>query len=192
MDRRPSWSHGGDDPLSNGREVDPNGTTAQFREGRPDDVESIARYYHRCWLTASASSLEPGVAERLDPSMWLELFCDRLSPESSMHTVVATRGGEVIGHVQVQGNNLVHLFIDPDHQGSGIGRKMLGIGEQLIVDGGFLDAELHTRVGNEPALGLYASAGWQLTNRLIHSVDVDGGIEYDEHVLEKRLVARPD
>jgi len=171
---------------------DPNGTAMQFRVGVEGDAAPIAEYYHRCWLMASASSLEPDVAERLDPSMWLELFCDRLSPESSMRTVVATRGGEVIGHVQVQGNNLVHLFIDPDHQGSGIGRRMLGIGEQLIVDGGFLDAELHTRVGNEPALGLYASAGWQLTNRLIHSVDVDGGIEYDEHVLEKRLVARPD
>lgn len=69
---------------------------------------------------------------------------------------------------------------------------MLGIGEQLIVDGGFLDAELHTRVGNERALRLYASAGWQLTDQLIHRVDVDGGIEYDEHVLVKSVVAHPD
>ena len=124
--------------------------------------------------------------------MWLELFRGRFSPDSSMRTVVATRGGVVIGHVQAQGNNLVHLFVDPDHQGSGIGRQMLGIGEQLIVDDGFRDAELHTRVGNERALGLYASAGWHLTVQLIHSVDADGGIEYDEHVLVKRLVARPD
>ena len=117
--------------------------------------------------------------------MWHELFSDRLSPDSSMRTVVATHAGDVIGHVQVDGNNLVHLFIDPDHQGAGIGRTMLAIGEQLIVDGGFLDAELHTRVGNERALALYASAGWQRTDRLIHSAH--DGIEYDEHVLVKQL-----
>jgi len=85
--------------------------------------------------------------------MWLELFSERLSRNNPMRTVVATRSSIVIGRVQVQGNNLVHLFVDPDHQGSGSVRQMLGIGEQLIVD---------------------------------------GGIEYDEHVLVKRLVARPD
>ncbi len=165
--------------------MDLSDSGVQFRVGVDDDAERIAEYFHRCWLTESASSLEPGVAERLEPSMWLELFRDRLSPGSTMRTVVATHGDVVIGHVQVQGNNLVHLFIDPDHQGSGIGRRMLGIGERLIVDDGFLDAELHTRVGNERALGLYASAGWQLTDELIHSAH--DGIEYDEHVLVKQL-----
>lgn len=118
--------------------------------------------------------------------MWLELFGDRLSPDSPMRTVVATRQGVVIGHVQVQDNHLVHLFIDPDHQGAGLGRRMLGIGEQLIVAGGYDDGELHTRVDNGRALALYASAGWQLTDQLVHSAD--NGIEYDEHVLVKHLV----
>jgi ribosomal protein S18 acetylase RimI-like enzyme len=168
-------------------QVDLNDSGVQLRVGVHHDAERIAEYFHRCWLTEAASSFELGVAERLEPSMWLGLFRDRFSSESSMRTVVATHTGVVIGHVQVQGNNLVHLFIDPDHQGAGIGRRMLGIGEQLIVENGFLDAELHTRVGNERAVGLYTSAGWQLTDRLIHSVDVDGGIEYDEHVLVKQL-----
>ena len=171
--------------MSDGVGVESSGSGVQFRVGVEGDAARIAEYFHRCWLTESASSLEPGVAERLDPSMWLELFRGRLSPGSSMRTVVATQGDVVIGHVQVQGNNLVHLFIDPDHQGSGIGRCMLGVGERLIVEDGFLDAELHTRVDNERALGLYASAGWQLSDRLIHSAH--DGIEYDEHVLVKQL-----
>jgi ribosomal protein S18 acetylase RimI-like enzyme len=65
----------------------------------------------------------------------------------------------VVGHITVEGNEIVHLFIDADHQGEGTGRRLLGVGEQLIVEHGFHGAELHTMVGNEPALGLYASAG---------------------------------
>jgi ribosomal protein S18 acetylase RimI-like enzyme len=44
--------------------------------------------------------------------------------------------------------------------------------------------ELHTMVGNTPAIGLYQSAGWQMTDRIIHSAD-DHGVDYDEHVLVK-------
>jgi ribosomal protein S18 acetylase RimI-like enzyme len=157
----------------------------QFREGVSGDAPRIAEYYHRCWLAASASSLEPGVAERLEASMWLELFHGRLVPDSSMRTVVAANDGVVIGHVQVEGNLLVHLFVDPDHQGAGIGSRLLAIGEALIAEAGHADAELHTRVDNDRAIALYRSVGWQLTDRLIHSAH--DGIEYDEHVLVKPL-----
>jgi len=157
----------------------------QLRVGFLDDAPSIADYYHRCWLAAFLPVLDREVAERMEPSMWLELFRDRLATESSMSTAVAVRDGVVVGHVNVQGHDLVHLFVDPDHQGSGIGRRLLAHGEQLIADGGHSDAELHTRVGNERALGLYASAGWQLTDRLVHSAH--DGVQYDEHVLIKQL-----
>jgi len=40
-------------------------------------------------------------------------------------------------------------------------------------------------VGNERAIGLYSSAGWTVTDRLVHT-DQDG-VAYDEHVLVKRL-----
>ncbi len=117
--------------------------------------------------------------------MWLDLFHGRLVPDSSMRTVVAANEGVVVGHVQVEGNLLVHLFVDPDHQGAGIGSRLLAIGEALIADAGHTDAELHTRVDNDRAIALYRSVGWQLTDRLIHSAH--DGIEYDEHVLVKPL-----
>ena len=117
--------------------------------------------------------------------MWLGLFHGRLSPDSSMRTVVATSGDMVVGHVQVEGSLLVHLFVDPDHQGAGIGSRMLAIGEALIGEAGHTDAELHTRVDNDRAIALYRSVGWRLTDRLIHSAH--DGIEYDEHVLVKHL-----
>ena len=117
--------------------------------------------------------------------MWLDLFHGRLTSDGSMRTVVATNRDMVVGHVQVDGNLLVHLFVDPDHQGVGIGSRLLAIGEALISEAGHTDAELHTRVDNVRAIALYRSVGWQLTDRLIHSAH--DGIEYDEQVLVKHL-----
>jgi len=117
--------------------------------------------------------------------MWLDLFHERLAPGGSMRTVVATLGDEVVGHVQVQGNLLVHLFVDPDHQRVGIGSRLLAIGEALIAEAGHTDAELHTRVDNVRAIALYRSVGWHVTDRLIHSAH--DGIGYDERILVKHL-----
>ncbi|HUS42752.1 MAG TPA: hypothetical protein VMY16_08805 [Ilumatobacteraceae bacterium] len=64
------------------------------------------------------------------------------------------------------------------------------IGEELIAESGHTDAELQTRVDNDRAISLYRSAGWQLTDRLIHNAH--HGIEYDEHVLVKHLDDRVD
>ena len=117
--------------------------------------------------------------------MWLDLFHGRLTSDGSMRTVVATNRDMVVGHVQVDGNLLVHLFVDPDHQGVGIGSRLLAIGEALISEAGHTDAELHTRVDNVRAIALYRSVGWQVTDRLTHSAH--DGIEYDEQVLVKHL-----
>ena len=68
---------------------------------------------------------------------------------------------------------------------SGIGSRLLAIGQALISEAGHTDAELHTRVDNVRAIALYRSVGWQLTDRLIHSAH--DGIEYDEQVLVKHL-----
>ena len=99
--------------------------------------------------------------------------------------VVADLDGQAIGHTTVSGNELVHLFVDPDHWGGGLGRALLDIGEELLTAAGHREAELHTIVGNEPALVLYRSAGWVVTDRLVHN-DWDG-VAYDEHVLVERL-----
>ena len=161
----------------------------EFRSGLIDDAAVIAEYHHRCWLTSFAALLEPGVVERMDPSGKVARFRFWLSPDSEMETEVATVNGVVVGHVIVETNEIVHLFVDPHRQGLGIGGLLLQRAERLIVRSGYIDAELHTMVGNEPAIGFYRSAGWQLTDQVIHSEH--DGVAYDEHVLVKRLDPDP-
>ena len=105
-------------------------------------------------------------------------------PGSEFETQVAVVGGRPVGHFTVKGNQLVHLFVEPDFQGVGLGRRLLAQGETLIAANGHTDFELHARVENTSAIAFYETAGWTVTDRLIRTVEL--GISYDEHVLIKR------
>ena len=157
-----------------------------FRPAEPSDAETVARYHHRCWQVAFTPLLEPGAVERVDPWRMLDVFRWWFTPESEMTTVVADLDGRPIGHTTVSGAELVHLFVDPDHAGRGLGRALLAVAEELLAASGHREAELHTIVGNAPALALYRSAGWVVTERVVHN-DLGDGVVYDEHVLVKRL-----
>lgn len=156
-----------------------------FRPAASSDGALITKYHHRCWQLAFKDLVTPDVVENFDPWASFNRWRQWLEPDSKFTTDVADVGGKPIGHVTVTGNELIHLFIDPDYWGRGLGRSLLAIGEQRLVDAGHNQIELHTIVGNSPAIKLYESAGWTLTDQLIHN-DHDG-VVYDEHVLLKRL-----
>lgn len=154
------------------------------RWATPADAETIAAYHHRCWLDAFADLVDGDVTE-LDPLGKLDRWRAWLSDESPERTAVIDVAGAAVAHVTVRGSELVHLFVDPDHQRSGFGRVLLRTGERILAMAGVTDAVLHTMVGNEPAVELYRSAGWTVTDRLHH--EDAGSVRYDEHVLVKAL-----
>jgi ribosomal protein S18 acetylase RimI-like enzyme len=156
-----------------------------IRRASVDDTDAIAAYHHRCWVIAFSSLLEPGMVDRMDPVGKVDRWRQWLAPESNFVTMVADLSGTPIGHTTVSGHELVHLFVDPDHWGHGLGRKLLEVGEGILRSAGHREIELNTMVGNERAIDLYCSAGWTVTDRVVHT-DQDG-VAYDEHVLAKRL-----
>ena len=161
--------------------------TEPVRPGEPADAAALACCHHRCWLHAFADLVTPPEAvDQMDPDRNLERFSDWLSPMSDPEVTVVERDGQVVGYSTVVGNELVHLFVDPDQAGRGYGRRLLAAAEEHMVDAGYRMLELHTMVGNDPAIGLYESAGWQMTDQLVHT-DNDNGVSYDEHVLVKHL-----
>jgi ribosomal protein S18 acetylase RimI-like enzyme len=159
----------------------------EFRSARPDDADAVAAYHDRCFRNTYAAQLlagELGVPDlestRQQLRGWFESGC-------GLDSFVAVLDGEPIAHVTVSAHQLVHLFVSPVHQGTGLGRRLLAHGEAMIAASGHTDLELHARVENVNAIAFYERAGWAVTDRLIHTVE--HGISYDEHVLRKRRAA---
>jgi ribosomal protein S18 acetylase RimI-like enzyme len=153
----------------------------ETRAATPDDADAVEDYHDRCFRNTYSSQLLAGAFEAPDREGTRQRLHAWFRPESAFETRVAIVDGAPIGHVTVSGHQLVHLFVEPDHQGSGLGRHLLSQGEAMIVAGGHPECELHARVENPAAIAFYEKAGWTVTDRLIHTVE--HGISYDEHVL---------
>lgn len=160
-----------------------------MRWASPDDAERCAQYHHHAWKRNFATwvDVSPDVLDATGPN--LQMFVDRFAPDSGFRTVVAVdEQDRAVAHVTVRENELVHLFVEHDRHRRGLGRQLLAVGERLIARGGHEVAELHTIVGNAPAIALYESCGWTLTDETHDDTTADG-TPYTEHVLRKRLGA---
>lgn len=156
----------------------------EIRMATPDDANAVAAYHDRCFTDSYSAQLLAGELEAPDLEGMTQQLLGWFQPGSEFATQVAVVDGTPIGHFTVSGNQLVHLFVEPEHQGIGLGRLLLAQAEAMMTAGGHTDFELHTRVDNLAGITFYETAGWSMTNRLIHTVE--HGISYDEHVLVKQ------
>ncbi|MCP3937890.1 MAG: GNAT family N-acetyltransferase [Actinomycetia bacterium] len=108
----------------------------QIRAATPDDADPVADYHYRCFTNTYSSQLLAGELEAPDPEGTRQELRDWLRPESHFETRVAVVDGAPIGHFTVRGHQLTHLFVEPDHQGMGLGRHLLAQGEARIAAGG--------------------------------------------------------
>lgn len=156
----------------------------ELRAATPADADAVAGYHHRCFTTTYSSQLLAGEFEAPDLAGTREQLRDWFQPGSEFETRVAVVDGAPIGHVTVRGHQLVHLFVEPDHQRMGLGRHLLGHGEAMIAAAGHTDFDLHARVENLAAIAFYENAGWSVIDGVIHTVE--HGISYNERILVKR------
>ena len=163
-----------------------SGGAAPAWVGRPADVEdaaTLSTIHLRCVASAFARHIDAGSVVPPDPADDLAQMEGWLHPESGLDAWVAAAGDEVAGYVVIHEHRIVHLFVDPEHQGLGIGGELLRHAEQVLMERGVRELELHTRVENHAAVSFYAAAGWRVVDRI---TTVEHGTEYDEHVLTKR------
>lgn len=156
----------------------------EIRAANPDDADAVEDYHDRCFRRTYSSQLLAGEFVAPDRAGTREQLREWFQPGSEFETRVAVVDGRPVGHFTVRGHQLVHLFVEPDHQDVGLGRHLLAQGEAMIAADGHTDFELHARVENLAAISFYEKAGWTVTDRLIRTVE--HGISYDEHVLVKR------
>ena len=132
---------------------------AEIRTATPADADAVAACHDRCFRDTYAAPLLAGELRAPDRDGTRQQLLDWFRPDSGFETRVAIVDGVPVGHVTVSGHQLVHLFVEPGHQGTGLGRCLLEQGEAMIAAGGHPDFELHARVDNLAAIAYDKAAG---------------------------------
>jgi len=101
----------------------------EIRAAKLDDADAAACYYHRCFTNTYSSQLPAGELDAPDKEGTRQQLHDWLRPESEFETWAAVVDDVPIGHFMVSGHQLARLFVEPDHQGIGLGRRLLAQGE---------------------------------------------------------------
>ena len=157
--------------------------TATLRRARPEDVDAVEDYHHRCFVATYRRQIDAGEFGPPDRSGTREQLRRWFQLGSAFETWVAVHDGSPVGHVTVFEHHLVHLFVDPDHQARGLGRRLHAHGERMLATAGHTALELKARVENVDAITFYEHAGWAVTDRVVRTVE--HGITYDERILVK-------
>lgn len=97
-----------------------------------------------------------------DPRAFIPIEQDPEVEELKKHKkFVATEGDKVVGFVALEDRYISFLYVDPDHYGQGIGRRLLQLANETIGPGAWtivLD-------GNQRAIRLYESEGYREVRR---------------------------
>jgi GNAT superfamily N-acetyltransferase len=154
-----------------------------FREGRPGDLEAILGLIARA--DAQSGDWAPGgmphaPAEDHDRRRLTE----RLAA-AGQHNEVAEADGEVVGFLNAHGRedhwHLSYLFVDPAHQGRGVGARLLEHAQADAARRGHSRMTLHTPRLNARARRFYERAGWSATGATIFHEEI--GLEMAEYAL---------
>ncbi len=147
-----------------------------LRYARATDAIAVGDYHLRCWQTAYRDLIPNSIIDAMDleanRERWAGYFASD-PKESGFQHVVALIDDLPVGHISVapcrdgdgqdpQLGELVVAYVDPDHQGKGIGSDLLATAHRMLRLRGFTTAVLWTVVGNDPAIGFYKRNGWHI------------------------------
>ncbi|MEE1736815.1 GNAT family N-acetyltransferase [Streptomyces sp. BE147] len=145
--------------------------------GRPMTAEEFARWqvismeaYAQDWIDRGVPQEQARRKSERDQARNLP---DGLATEGMWFRVLS-HADEPVGHVWVArlepepGEAIGYVFdveVDPAHRGRGYGRALMGLAEDVTRDAGLSRLGLHVFTTNTPALRLYESLGYAVTQR---------------------------
>jgi len=122
------------------------------------DAEALARL-HRLTMRVSL----PYLPELHTPQEDLRYFADKLLPDNEVW--LAEEGGVALGYIAFHPGWIAHLYVHPDHQGRGIGLRLM---ERALADS--VERRLWTFQRNARARAFYEARGFEL-ERLTDGAD---------------------
>jgi ribosomal protein S18 acetylase RimI-like enzyme len=145
--------------------------TATMIEVRPavaEDALGAARVHVRSWQSAYRGLIDQDYLDSLTPEAWATRYTfGRRGLQPS--TLLAVDGATVCGLVTTglcrdldlpNFGELLAIYVDPDHAGSGVGRLLIGAARERLRRLGLTSAVLWVLDGNVRARRFYERDGW--------------------------------
>ncbi len=123
-----------------------------LRDGVGGDAEQLTAVFLRARTTAMPWLLSP--YDRASTRWWMEHVV-----LAKQRVRVAYAGTRLLGFAAADGEWLEHLYVDPDDQGRGVGRRLLRDAQHMSTG----RLALHVLTRNERARRFYTAAGFVLT-----------------------------
>jgi ribosomal protein S18 acetylase RimI-like enzyme len=137
-----------------------------LRSYLPPDREGLVRLWSVCGLVRPWN----------DPDRDI----DRKLARDPENLLVVEHDGALVGSVMVgyEGHRgwVNYLAVDPDHQGRGLGRRLMERAEEILGQLGCAKVNLQVRSSNEAAIGFYRRIGYSVDDSVSmgRRLEVDG------------------
>ena len=155
----------------------------QLRPATADDVPRIAEVWEPAWRDGHLGGVPEGLVAIRDSADFLRRAA-LVQPQS----MVAVRGGVVVGFVTVRDDELDQLFLDATARGTGAADALLRAGEEAIAAAGHRDAWLAVVATNARARRFYERNGWSDGGDFVFQADTaDGTFDVPCRRYEKRV-----
>ena len=149
------------------------GNEFEIRDAVFDDAPTIAQVNLLTWLHAYRGIIPDVELDVLNLESVTEKWLEILSQASLKDcTIVATKDESIIAYSRiypsVDGDDdsnkvatIASLYVHPDFQHYGVGRKLMEEILKVAKDQAFTGATLHVLAANERARNFYESLGWE-------------------------------
>ena len=133
-----------------------------IRRAKAKDAKSLAKIGHDAWQKGIGAHLPRNVRDNIGPNVFEEFA----SNHPDQITLAEDENG-VLGFAATEhgGNHVTDLWVDPSHQGQGIGSQLMRQMEQRARDRGYESVELEVLTSNTRALSLYKYLGYREISR---------------------------
>ncbi|MER5509170.1 GNAT family N-acetyltransferase [Streptomyces sp. NPDC002766] len=126
-----------------------------LRPAAPADVPALAAIWRTGWRDGHLGHVPDELVAVRTPESFAARAAERVAD-----TVVATRGGAVVGFVVVVGDEVEQLYVAAEHRGAGVAGALLARAEEVVRRRGHRRAWLAVVAGNARARRFYERQGW--------------------------------
>ncbi|MDP9793528.1 GNAT superfamily N-acetyltransferase [Catenuloplanes nepalensis] len=127
----------------------------ELRAAVADDVEGIARLWHRGWHDGHAGSVPDALVAVRTPESFPPRVTGRLP-----RTTVAADGAALAGFIVVAGDEVEQVYVAAAYRGTGVAATLLSEAERQVATAGHGTAWLAVAPGNARARRFYERQGW--------------------------------